>query len=259
MLGHEFAACREFSAVERLYIRLFGMPILGLRIRAWRMLPLIQRYAAEAQRILDVGSGRGVLTLEIAKRLPQAEVIGLDHAYEYKIEMAKQIAQQRGLRNCHFEVGDFWAADFPHRFDAIVAIDVLEHLRDDAAAVQRFAALLQPGGVLIIHVPHYYRNIWGRRHLNFADIEGHERIGYLQADLLELLRRAGLRLLTHGYTYASCETLANDLSYLITGGRERQKALYSLAFPFLLALAYTGKGVTPRFGSGLYCIGQKER
>jgi len=39
------------------------------------------------------------------------------------------------------------------RFDAIVAVNVLEHVTDDRAAVATLAALLRPGGRLLVYVP----------------------------------------------------------------------------------------------------------
>ena len=71
MVGREFSLCTQLSVFERLYIKIFGMPILGLRIRAWRMMPLIKKYAANARNVLDMGSGRGVFTIEIAKKSPE--------------------------------------------------------------------------------------------------------------------------------------------------------------------------------------------
>lgn len=39
------------------------------------------------------------------------------------------------------------------RFDAILALDVIEHLDDDRAAVARLARLVRPGGLVIVSVP----------------------------------------------------------------------------------------------------------
>jgi SAM-dependent methyltransferase len=39
------------------------------------------------------------------------------------------------------------------RFDTIVAVNVVEHIRDDQALVRRLAALLKPGGKLVVYVP----------------------------------------------------------------------------------------------------------
>jgi SAM-dependent methyltransferase len=257
MLGSEFSKCPDFNLFERVYIKILGMPILGLRIRAWRMLPKIKRYAFNTRRVLDIGSGRGVFTIEIAKHLPYTEVIGVDKEYQEKVDMANAVARRIGLSNCFFEMIDIFDKKFSKTFDAIIAIDVLEHIKNDGEVVKKLYGLLHEKGRFIVHVPHYYRNIFGRKALNFPDIEGHERIGYLLEDLEQLLLDGNFTILEKGYTYSSFETLANDISYFITGGQEKRKFLYSLAFPILLAIAILGKPVNPQYGSGIYMIGEK--
>src|SRR5512139_3093543 len=40
-----------------------------------------------------------------------------------------------------------------HRYDTIVAINVIEHIADDQALVAHLSELLKPGGGLLIYVP----------------------------------------------------------------------------------------------------------
>jgi SAM-dependent methyltransferase len=221
------------------------------------MIPLIKKYASRATRVLDMGSGRGVFTLETAKSLPNSEVIGVDKVYTRKVEMANMVAQRIGLTNCSFEMVDIFNKNFEQTFDSIIAIDVLEHIKNDREVVKKLYNLLNSQGTFIVHVPHYYRNVFGKKRLNFPDIEGHERIGYLLQDIEQLLISGGFTILEKGYTYSSLETLANDISYGITGGREKHKFFYSLVFPFLLCLAFLGKHTASLYGSGVYIIGQR--
>ena len=72
------------------------------------------------------------------------------------------------------------------RFDAIVAVNVVEHLSDDLAAVRALAALLSPGGALLLYVP--------ACPLAFGTLDqalGHHR-RYTRASLQRLLAGAGL-------------------------------------------------------------------
>jgi SAM-dependent methyltransferase len=55
-------------------------------------------------------------------------------------------------------------------FDAVLALDVIEHLDDDRAAVARVAALARPGGLVMLSVPalqHLYSE--------FDEVQGHRR------------------------------------------------------------------------------------
>jgi len=68
----------------------------------------------------------------------------------------------------------------------------------------------------------------------------------------------GVMTLAYARAFRRAETLANDLSYLITGGRERHNRLYASAFPLLLSLATNGGLYEPRHdGSGLVALGRR--
>ena len=101
------------------------------------------------------------------------------------------------------------------------------------------------------------RNLFGWHRTNFMGIEGHVRPGYTREGLCSMLREAGFEIEDAFYSYTSLETLANDISYLITGGREKRKALYALAFPGLLLLSQLGRFTRPDPGSGLIVLARK--
>ena len=54
------------------------------------------------------------------------------------------------------------------------------------------------------------------------------------------------------------ETLANNISYMITHARMENKALYALAFPFLNLMSWLGRGARPKkLGAGIYVVAEK--
>jgi len=254
--GDEIALTPGLSRLERRYIQLLGAPILGLRVRARAILRFLHE-VGEPRRIADAGSGRGVMTLACARRFPNAEVIGLDlNAAQCAVN--EQIARQLGVPNVHFSSWDVLRLEELGRFDLILSSDNLEHLDDDLSCAQVFWRALNPGGYLLVHVPHLTRNVFGWQRTNWMDIEGHVRPGYSRDGLIDLLQRAGFEIAHCVYNYNSIETLANDLSYLITGGRERHKQVYALAFPVLLGLAAIGGLYQPRRdGSGLVSLARR--
>src|SRR5262245_40133096 len=71
-------------------------------------------------------------------------------------------------------------------FDAVVALDVLEHLDDDASALREATGLLRPGGLLVVTVPASPR-LWGAQ-----DVVNQHRRRYTRATLLDAFARAGL-------------------------------------------------------------------
>jgi SAM-dependent methyltransferase len=71
-------------------------------------------------------------------------------------------------------------------FDAVLALDVLEHLDNDAAGLYQAAQMVKPGGLLLITVP-ALPSLWGGQ-----DVISHHRRRYTKATLLRTFERAGL-------------------------------------------------------------------
>ena len=251
--GSEIALTPGLGFFERWYIRIFGVPILGLRIRARTILPLLEE-VGNPKRILDAGSGRGIMTLECAKRFPQSQVIGAD-LLEKQNEINNLIARQLNINNVKFLTWNVLDLHPTERFDVVISSDTLEHLEDDLEGVRMLRDTLTSGGYLIVHVPHLTRNLFGWHRQNWMDIEGHVRPGYTRSGLSELLEAGGLKVIQCFYNYNSLETLANDISKLITGAKERNRGIYALFFPLLLLTAWIGKFYRPKNdGSGLVAL-----
>jgi len=70
--------------------------------------------------------------------------------------------------------------------DVVLALDVLEHLDDDAAGLREAFRLLKPGGLLVITVP-AMPSLWGQQ-----DVISHHRRRYTEASLYQTFARSGL-------------------------------------------------------------------
>jgi SAM-dependent methyltransferase len=251
--GRELSLDPGRSRFERLYARMFGAPANGLRIRLRRVLPVTQ---GRFDTILDAGCGSGVFTFELAKRHPDAQVLGIELEQDL-VDRGNEIARRAGLTNCRFEQGDVTKLDYDRAFDLVVSVDNFEHVEDDVSAMRALLAALRPGGRLVAHVPGYERRwlLLGRR-VNF-DVPGHVRPGYRAEELVGKLREAGFEVAGHQYTYGPLETLTNNISYLISGADQRNKALYAAAFPALLGLSYFGQFSRPSWGAGVLAAARR--
>jgi SAM-dependent methyltransferase len=90
--------------------------------------------------------------------------------------------------------GDAAALPFAEgSFDAVVALDVLEHLDDDRAAARELSRVLKPGGAMIVFVP-ALRILWG-----LQDEVSHHRRRYTKASLRGALAAAELEILRLTY------------------------------------------------------------
>ncbi|TQK50937.1 methyltransferase family protein [Streptomyces sp. SLBN-118] len=107
--------------------------------------------AAGVRRILDIGSGPGVMTLLFAEAFPYAEVVAVD-ATEPLLERARARAERAGLgdrvRTRHAELPD--GIEELGEADLIWAGNSLHHIGDQRAALGGFARLLRPGGLIAI-------------------------------------------------------------------------------------------------------------
>jgi SAM-dependent methyltransferase len=246
------------SALESAYIFLFGMPIVGLRIRARNIFSLIPA-DRQYHRILDAGSGPGVFVFELGRSFAQASVLGID-PLEETIEACNHIAKKIQSANTEFRKAELDQIQEKSAFDLILCIDIMEHIENDRAALRQLNSIAAPGGVVVLHVPALYRRypVWKKR-LNF-DVPTHVRSGYEPRDIQQKVEDAGFFIRESGFTYGFWETLANNISYMITGAEMKNKSLYSLAFPVLNAISFLGARARPKkLGAGVFVVAEKER
>jgi ubiquinone/menaquinone biosynthesis C-methylase UbiE len=255
MIGHEHSRNDRLSSFKKLYIKIFGYPALGLHIRAAAVLKYLKRIN-EPEKILDAGCGCGVMAFEIAKLFTSAMVIGIDNRKSF-VDENNEIAKKSNLKNCSFRNLDLFKLSGKDEFNIILSTDNMEHIENDDRLLELFYSILTPGGKLILHVPHTNRNLFGWKRMNFMGIEGHVRPGYYKDELEKKLKRAGFMIVESSYSYNSFETLFNDISYLITSGREKNRYLYALIFPILLALTKLFKFWPVGVGSGIVVFAGK--
>ena len=252
--GPEFLEDDRLGLFKKAYIRIFGIPISGLRIRLRRILPRLEEVAGDIREVADLGCGKGVFTFELGRRFPKAHVVGYD-IDEAQILANQEIVKKLGLERVRFEKADILSLQAKNRFDLVLSVDNLEHIQDDEVLLKIIFGSLRPGGAFVCHVPALER-IWvfSGVKTNF-DVAGHVRPGYRLTDLEAKLKNAGFQIQTIEPTYGYLETVSNNLSYLITKAEQKNVLAYALAFPFLNAMAWMGKGQKPgQKGAGVFAI-----
>ena len=104
---------------------------------------------ARGMRVLDLGAGAGDVSFVATELVgSNGEVVGIDQSPD-SLAKATARADQRGLSNVRFVVGDIHdpAPDGP--YDAIIGRLVLMYVSDPAAVLRRQASLLRSGGVVV--------------------------------------------------------------------------------------------------------------
>lgn len=109
-------------------------------------LKLLEKYCPAPGRLVEggVGSGRNLLAFQERGY----EVTGLDLMPE-----SVEHVRQRGIEDTHVhDLGEPWPVEHDS-VDAIVLLDVLEHIEHPVTTLQHMKAALKEGGVAIITVP----------------------------------------------------------------------------------------------------------
>ncbi len=98
-------------------------------------------------RILDAGCGAGLVSEPVARL--GAEVTGID-ASAHNIAIARRHALSSGLEiNYHCATPEELSAS-QEPFDAVLSLEVVEHVADLPAFLTATASLVRPGGLLVI-------------------------------------------------------------------------------------------------------------
>lgn len=111
-------------------------------------------------RVLDVGSGPGTITIDLAERVAPGEVMGLDASADV-VDKAAALAARRGVSNVAFEVGDAYALEEADgTYDIVHAHQVLQHLARPVDALREFRRVLAPDGVVAARDVDYQGVVW---------------------------------------------------------------------------------------------------
>jgi SAM-dependent methyltransferase len=132
---------------------------------------------------LDLGCGTGA-NLEIVERC--GRVIGVDFSAR-----ALRYARTRGPVEAYDALLRADAGRLPLPDGALAwafALDIIEHLDDDARAAAELCRVLRPGGRLLVTVP-AFPALWGAQ-----DDASHHRRRYTRRALLAVLRGAGFHI-----------------------------------------------------------------
>src|SRR5262245_11260020 len=148
-------------------------------------------------RVLDVGSGSGAAARALAARGCRVWGIDLDST---SASLAEPWCE--GVLLGDIETADLEAFLGPQRVDAILFLDVLEHLRDPGGAIRRVLPFLAPGGRVIVAVRHAahaavrLRLLAGAFHTISESLLDRPQLHFFDRSALqELFRNAGVQVI----------------------------------------------------------------
>lgn len=188
---------------------------------------------ASPLRILDVGCGNGLFFPKLSEL---GEVWG--------IEADTSVLHEDGPYRDRIFTELLGAPIYQdRRFDLITALDVIEHIEDDTAAVRDMAGMLAPGGVLLLTVPAFML-LWDEHDV----INQHHR-RYTRESLRRVLERHGeilsLRYMFHAIFFPKL------LVKWLNRSRDRKIAQHNIPSPLVNKVMEGVNAAEFRLGRGL--------
>lgn len=135
-----------------------------LRSHRWRTAANSAAYLlphlSDDQRLLDVGSGPGTITADLARLV--REVVAVEIT-EDAAALTRTELERHGVTNATVVVGDVHALDLDllgGPFDVVHAHQVLQHVADPVAALREMLRVTRPGGLVAVRDSDYGHFSW---------------------------------------------------------------------------------------------------
>jgi cyclopropane-fatty-acyl-phospholipid synthase len=101
----------------------------------------------DGMTLLDLGCGWGSLTSWLAERYPAARIVAVSNS-----QPQRELIEARRHPNVEVVTADVNALELDVRFDRILSVEMLEHMRNYEALLARIASWLEPDGRFFCHV-----------------------------------------------------------------------------------------------------------
>lgn len=164
--------------------------------------------------VLDIGAGSGTLAMRLVRQSCSVTAVDIDPDGLDQLDGS-------GVETllCDVETTRFLADIGDRRFDTVVLLDVLEHLRDPEAVLRSCVGLLAPGGVVIVSIPN----------VSHADVRLSLLAGRFRYMSSGLLDRGHLRFFDRNGVEALAKSA--DLEILESFTVEREPGTTEIALP----------------------------
>ena len=147
-------------------------------------------------RLLDVGCGGGLMAEPLCRL--GADVVAIDAA-ESNVRAARHHAEEQGLAiDYRHATAEALAAD-GERFDAVLALEIVEHVADLDVFAEACSSLVKPGGTFVVATlnrtlaAYALAIVAAERILGWLPAGSHDWSRFVRpAEMVRLLRRHGL-------------------------------------------------------------------
>jgi len=161
--------------------------------KARHIIDILETNHIEPASICDVGCGAGAVLSQMHTRFSDARLVG----YDISAQLSSYWAEHKGIE---FNIGDFHELNTT-RYDALLMLDVFEHVRDPFTFLERSRAHARH---FVFHIPLDLSALTVARRSLLTDIR--RKVGHLHSYTRELalctLRDCGYNIIDSRYTGA---------------------------------------------------------
>jgi len=206
-----------------------GIPVAadGLDVHETAMSMLKRHQPDVTSVVLDVGAGAGAFVQRVLDN-------GYPHVHALEVNAPAFQVDEVPLHACNLDLA--WADELPTRFDALVSLEVIEHLENPWHFARQCTAAVRPGGVIVLSTPNIQSSRSRLQFLLNAEFrffanKDFERIGHMTSLTKDQI--------FHAFTCAGCELLdyrhsAHKGMPRPTSPKKMLKAiLYAASYPFM--------------------------
>jgi SAM-dependent methyltransferase len=204
----------QYEPIKNLLGRFFTGPLFMrkalylfldlLLLRTWHVKKALKKIShglpADAD-ILDAGSGLGQYTWRMSRMNKSWKITSVD-INEQQVKEGNDFFNKAGLSDkVKFATADLTSFSDPGRFNLILSVDVMEHIKEDETVFRNFFISLKENGILLISTPSDKGGSDVHDEEDASFIDEHVRDGYNAGEIKDKLTRAGFRSVEIKYTY----------------------------------------------------------
>ena len=105
----------------------------------------------DGQAVLDMGCGWGSFSLWAAKQFPKSQIVAVSNSTPQRLFIESE-AGLRGLKNLRVLTADMNSFDTSERFDRIVSVEMLEHMKNYGPLFKKISTWLKPDALFFVHI-----------------------------------------------------------------------------------------------------------
>jgi len=238
---------------ERFYIRLFGYPNIIIQQQAREVFSILKRLTFSS--VVDIGCAHGYYATRIALDFPHSKVKGID-INEKQLCIGNIVKKKFNIENLTFEKRDVCTSLLDEKYDLVLLLQVIEHLKEDNVILKKMRKMTHEHGHLIITTPNTESSIrnWAKKYVR---IVGHCRDGYKIQDLVRMVMNSGFKIKKVKLLSGTLGNLAEKIEIYL---RVNSLFLFALLYPFLDFLGFLDQHLKAKnIGSGILILATADR